>query len=107
VQRQDSFLQAFVKAEAVNFTAKPDPAPRIIQPRNPRYNALVGRFIRPLEHRVYIAIGKLFGGPTVMKGYNAVGTASCLRDMWLEFTNPVALSLDASRFDQHVSREAL
>jgi hypothetical protein len=42
-----------------------------------------------------------------MKGYNAVGTASCLRDMWLEFTNPVALSLDASRFDQHVSREAL
>jgi hypothetical protein len=107
ITKADSFLQSFVKAEAVNFTAKPDPAPRIIQPRNPRYNALVGRFIRPLEHRVYRAIANLFGGPTVMKGYNAVSTASCLREMWQEFTQPVALSLDASRFDQHVSREAL
>lgn len=107
VNRGDSFLQSFVKAEAVNFTAKPDPAPRIIQPRNPRYNAMVGRFIRPLEHRVYSGIAKLFGGPTVMKGYNAVSTASCLRDMWREFTQPCALSLDASRFDQHVSVDAL
>lgn len=105
--RLDARLQSFVKAEAVNFTAKPDPAPRIIQPRNPRYNAAVGRFIRPLEHRVYGAIAELFGGPTVMKGYNAVGTARCLRDMWDGFSQPVALSLDASRFDQHVSAEAL
>jgi len=103
----DARLQSFVKAEAVNFTAKPDPAPRIIQPRNPRYNAVVGRFIRPLEHRVYGAIAELFGGPTVMKGYNAIGTARCLREMWDEFSQPVALSLDASRFDQHVSAEAL
>ncbi|UQZ09601.1 putative RNA-dependent RNA polymerase [Freshwater macrophyte associated tombus-like virus 1] len=103
----DARLQSFVKAEAVNFTAKPDPAPRIIQPRNPRYNAFVGRFIRPLEHRVYKGIAELFGGPTVMKGYNAIGTAKCLRDMWDEFSQPVALSLDASRFDQHVSSDAL
>jgi hypothetical protein len=105
--RRDARLQAFVKAEAVNFTAKPDPAPRIIQPRDPRYNAFVGRFIRPVEHRVYRGIAKLFGGPTVMKGYNASGTAACLREMWDEFSQPVALSLDASRFDQHVSVEAL
>lgn len=107
IERKDSFLQSFVKAEAVNFTAKPDPAPRIIQPRNPRYNALVGRFIRPLEHRVYGGIAEVFGGPTVMKGYNAVTTAACLWDMWSEFNQPVALSLDASRFDQHVSVPAL
>lgn len=103
----DARLQAFVKAEAVNFTAKPDPAPRLIQPRNPRYNAFVGRYIRPIEHRVYEGIAELFGGPTVMKGYNAIGTAKCLRDMWDEFSQPVALSLDASRFDQHVSADAL
>jgi hypothetical protein len=103
----DARLQSFVKAEAVNFAAKPDPAPRIIQPRNPRYNAFVGRYIRPLEHRVYDGIAEIFGGPTVMKGYNAASTARCLRDMWDEFSQPVALSLDASRFDQHVSRDAL
>lgn len=107
INKRDSFLQAFVKAEAVNFTAKPDPAPRIIQPRSARYNAFVGRYIRPLEHRVYEGIAKLFGGPTVMKGYNAAQVARHIRDMWNEFNQPIALSLDASRFDQHVSTEAL
>lgn len=107
VQRTDAYLQSFVKAEAVNFTAKPDPAPRIIQPRSARYNACVGPYIRPLEHRIYGAIGRMFGGPTVMKGYNATEVAGHLRGMWDEFNQPVALSLDASRFDQHVSTSAL
>lgn len=107
LDKRDSYLSSFVKAEAVNFTAKPDPAPRIIQPRGARYNAVVGRFLRPLEHRVYNAIARLFKGPTVMKGYNAVQVAGLLWDMWCEFTHPVALMLDASRFDQHVSTEAL
>lgn len=107
VNKLDACLQSFVKAEAVNFTAKPDPAPRIIQPRGVRYNAFIGRFIRPLEHRVYAGIAELYGGPTVMKGYNAEGTAAALRGMWEAFEEPVALSLDASRFDQHVSLDAL
>lgn len=107
LEQRDSYLQSFVKAEAVNFTAKPDPAPRIIQPRGARYNAFVGRYLRPLEHRLYAGIAKLFRGPTVMKGYNAAQTAQHLRDMWDEFVDPVCLMLDASRFDQHVSAEAL
>lgn len=36
---RDSYIQAFVKAEKINFSAKKDPAPRVIQPRSPRYNA--------------------------------------------------------------------
>lgn len=107
VVRADSYLQSFVKAEAVNFSAKPDPAPRIIQPRTPRYNVMVGKYLRPLEHRVYRAIAKVFGGPTVMKGYNAVTTAETLHDMWSKFDTPCCVMLDASRFDQHVSRQAL
>lgn len=103
----DSFLSSFVKAEAVNFTAKPDPAPRLIQPRSPRFNAAVGRYLRPLEHRVYAAIASIFRGPTVMKGYNAVQTAANLWDMWQCFTDPAVVRLDASRFDQHVSHSAL
>lgn len=105
--RRDSHVRAFVKAEAVNFTAKPDPAPRIIQPRDPRYNLSVGPYIKPLEHRLYAAVARVFGGPTIMKGYNAVGVASCIVDAWGAFSDPIAVSLDASRFDQHVSREAL
>lgn len=98
---------AFVKAEKINFTAKPDPAPRVIQPRDPRYNVEVGRYLRPLEHRMYKAIARVFGGPTVMKGYNAEDVAKEMRKMWDDFGDPVAIGLDASRFDQHVRPEML
>lgn len=97
----------FVKAEKINFSAKSDPAPRAIQPRNPRYNVEVGRYLRPLEHHLYEAIGEAFGGPTVMKGYSAEGVAQELRGMWEEFNSPIAIGLDASRFDQHVRAEML
>lgn len=99
--------KAFVKAEKINFTAKPDPAPRVIQPRDPRYNVEVGVYLRPLEHAVYKATADLYGGPTVMKGYNAEGVANELRGMWESFTDPIAVGLDASRFDQHVRPEML
>lgn len=107
LKKPDSYLSSFVKAEAVNFTAKPDPAPRLIQPRSPRFNAVVGRYLRPLEHKVYAAISSIFRGPTVMKGYNAEQTAVHLRGMWDEFHTPAVVMLDASRFDQHVSKSAL
>lgn len=99
--------KAFVKAEKINFTAKPDPAPRVIQPRDPRYNVEVGVFVRPLEHRLYQAIAETHGGPTVMKGYNAEEVATHIRAMWDSFADPVAVGLDASRFDQHVRPEML
>lgn len=99
--------KAFVKAEKINFSAKPDPAPRVIQPRDPRYNVEVGVYLRPLEHAIYKAIQETYGGPTVMKGYSAEGVASAMRAMWDQFSDPVAVGLDASRFDQHVRPEML
>lgn len=99
--------KAFVKAEKIDFTSKPDPAPRVIQPRDPRYNVEVGVYLRPLEHAIYKAIADVYGGPTVMKGYNAEGVACEMRAMWEEFRDPVAVGLDASRFDQHVRPEML
>lgn len=107
VEVRDANLRTFVKAEKVNFTAKPDPAPRVIQPRSPRFNVEVGRFLKPIEKLVYRAIAKAWGGPTVLKGLNATQTATVLRSMWDEFSQPVGLGLDASRFDQHVSADAL
>lgn len=99
--------KAFVKAEKINFTAKADPAPRVIQPRDPRYNVEVGVYLRPLEHAIYKAIADVYGGPTVMKGYNAEGVAREMLGMWESFQDPVAVGLDASRFDQHVRPEML
>jgi len=107
IDKADATIKAFVKAESLNLHSKPDPAPRIIQPRGPRYNLCVGRYLKPAEHALYKAVAQVWGGPTIMKGYNAAGTARALRDMWDSIEDPVAVGLDASRFDQHVSVDAL
>ncbi len=107
IERSDSFLSSFVKAEKINFSAKPDPAPRVIQPRRPRYNVEVGCYLKPIEHRVYKAIAKTFGEPTVMKGYNAEDLGRVVEKKWESFAHPAAIGLDASRFDQHCSSTAL
>lgn len=107
ITRRDSHVSTFVKAEKVNFTAKPDPAPRVIQPRDPRYNLMVGRYLKPFEKNMFDAVALCFGYKVVCKGLNAEGTALQLRENWEHYRSPVAIGLDASRFDQHVSREAL
>lgn len=107
IRPQDSFLKTFVKAEKINTTLKSDPVPRVIQPRSPRYNVEVGRYLRPIEKLVYKEIDALFAGPTIMSEYNAFRQAEVLRSKWEMFSNPACVGLDASRFDQHVSQQAL
>lgn len=107
VEMKDACLTTFVKAEKINFTAKSDPAPRVIQPRTPRYNAMVGCYLKRLEKAIYRGIAEVYGDTTVLKGQNAEGTAALLRSKWESFQDPVAVGLDASRFDQHVSKDAL
>lgn len=107
INRRDATIKAFVKAEFINTDDKPDPDPRVISPRDPRYNVEVGRYLRPIEHRIYSAIADIFGEPTVLKGYNAHQIGKIFEDKWNKYRRPVAIGLDASRFDQHVSVDAL
>lgn len=107
LSQRDARLKTFIKAEKVNFTDKPDPAPRVIQPRDARYIHETGRYLKQAEKPLFRAIGHVWGGPTVMKGYTPHGVATHMRDMWNQFRDPVAVGLDASRFDQHVSADAL
>nr|UQB76128.1 RNA polymerase [Flumine tombus-like virus 14] len=104
---EDAQVHVFIKNEKTDRTTKQDPVPRVISPRSPKYNLRVGRFLKKIEHRVFKAIGDLFEHPTVMKGYDIHRTASLMREKWEMLDNPVAIGLDASRFDQHVSIEAL
>jgi len=107
IQKRDADLKCFVKAEFINSTDKPDPDPRVISPRDPRYNIEVGRYLRVVEHRIYGAIARMFRSPTVLKGYNAEQIGGIFSEKWASFSKPVAVGLDASRFDQHVSYQAL
>lgn len=104
---RDARLKTFVKAEKINLSKKPDPAPRVIQPRSPRYNVELGVYLRPFEHRAFKAVAEVFGEPTVFKGYNMEQQGRLMRDKWDMYYEPVAIGLDASRFDQHVSVSAL
>jgi hypothetical protein len=104
---EDAELRVFVKYEKTDRTTKTDPVPRIISPRDPKFNIRVGRYLRPLEKRIFKSIAKLYGHTTVFKGMNAVESARVIKEKWDSFREPVAVGLDASRFDQHVSREAL
>lgn len=106
VNRVDARLTTFVKAEKVDL-AKGDPAPRVIQPRTPRYNLEVGRYLKHLEKPIYRSLAALWGSTTVFKGLNGVERGRALWAKWMEFDDPVAVGLDASRFDQHVSVDAL
>lgn len=107
IRRKDAYVSTFVKAEKINFTAKVDPAPRVIQPRSPRYNLEVGRYLKPFEKELCRGFRRMFGYEVILKGLNADGVAGCLHENWLAYKDPVAVGLDASRFDQHVSKEAL
>jgi hypothetical protein len=103
----DSYLSTFVKAEKINSTLKPDPPPRVIQPRGQRYNIEVGRYLKPLEPRLMKCIDKLWGSKTAIKGYTVEKVGQIMAAKAARFREPVFVGLDASRFDQHCSREAL
>jgi len=104
---KDAEIRVFVKCEKTDHTSKVDPVPRVISPRSARYNIEVGRFLRRIENRVFKSLGELFGHTTVIKGVDARESARLLSEKWGMFTHPVAVGLDASRFDQHVSQAAL
>jgi hypothetical protein len=80
---------------------------RVISPRSPRFNVELGRYLKPLEKLLYKSVGDVFGEPTILKGYNAARTAEILRMKWEKYGKPIAVSIDAKRFDQHVSTQAL
>jgi hypothetical protein len=114
LRRGHATIRAFVKNEKVKFErsgAKSDPAPRLIQPRHPMFNVELGRYTRAVENDIFAAMAKVCktvdGGKVVAKGLCPLGVGKLVESKWRCFKDPVVISLDASRFDQHVSVDAL
>jgi len=101
--RKDSIVKFFIKCEKVDTTNKEDPVPRGISPRDPRYHVELGRYIKPVEKKIYRVIDKMFGHPTVFKGLNSYTRAKLMREKWDGLNDPVALDIDVMRFDQSVN----
>lgn len=102
----ESRLSSFVKAEKIDPTAKVNPDPRMIQARNSRFNLSIGVYLRPIEHELY-RLTDSFMLPVLGKGLNQKQRAEYLKQKMDCFVNPVVYSIDASRFDQHVSEQQL
>jgi len=104
VRKFDSRVKFFVKAEKV---CKVGAVPRGISPRDARYNIVLGVYLKCAESHIFKAINSLYGETVVAKGLNAVERGQLLHDKFRRFADPVVVGLDASRFDQHVSKQAL
>jgi hypothetical protein len=107
VQRKDSYCATFTKFEKLNISKKTDPDPRVIQPRDPRFNVAIGVYIRPLEGALFKIINRIFGETTIFKGLNARQQGETIARIWRRFDRPLAVSLDCVRQDQHMSIAAL
>ncbi len=104
--RKDADLCPFPKFEKQSLLK----APRIINPRSARYNLVLGKYLKTNEKLYYKAINKVWDScttHTVIKGLNVFDQASVMRAKWDRFSAPVALGLDATKFDMHVSAAAL
>lgn len=103
--RELARLAFFTKFESTMHVKKQ--VPRIISPRSFGYNYLLGRYIRPVEHKIFDALQELGGyeDPVIAKGLTQQAKAQLivnkLRPGW------VCVGLDASRFDQCVGAELL
>lgn len=103
LRRCDGHPSIFIKPEKWHEW-KPG---RAISARDPRYGLLLGCFLKPLEHEVYRAIDLVYGAATIMKGYTPERRAAVISGHWAHFKDPVAVGQDFSKFDQHISVEAL
>lgn len=106
LERQDGRVRMFIKADKI--TAEEEKMPRAIQFRNTRFVVDAMRYLKPFEERLYKTNGL---GPTetlcVAKGLNQTQRGNTLRTKWDAFADPVALLLDASKWDAHVTIELL
>lgn len=107
---KDAYCKMFVKAERVNGLEKRNPDPRAIQFRGPKYCVALAAFLHPIEHHLYLSDFASVGvekSRNIAKGLNSVQRAELLVRKMAQFQDPVVISIDASRFDKHVSKELL
>ncbi len=103
---RDASIQSFVKAEKLDPFTKDNPDPRMIQARSPRYNLMIAKYLRPIEHCIYNVVGSS-GLRQVAKGLNQRQRAELIVRKFDQFHRPVCFSIDCSRWDKHVSLEVL
>lgn len=103
LEAKDAMTRAFTKVEKKADGAKD---PRMIQYRSTRFNLMLGRFTRPMEKVLY-RMRDSHGNKLIAKGMNNRQRANHLWNLWNQIDDPVALSLDLTRWDLHCNVDLL
>lgn len=98
---KDATISAFVKMEKLQILLK-NGDPRMIQTRHPVFHLVFSQMTKPVEHALMHLKDPVTGGVMIAKGLNLNQRAQVLKDLWVARINPVAISLDLSRWDMHV-----
>jgi len=112
VRGRDAQLKPFLKAEKIWCGAK-QAKPRMICPRDPRYNLAVASRLKPFEHWLWgrLTLSSLYKGMPntrlVLKGLSPMQRATVLRKKFDSFDGCVVFEIDGKGFEAHVGRPAL
>lgn len=89
------------KSHVMDFTC-----PRCIQYRSKRYCLPLATYLHPLEHYLYSWMDSS-GSPIFAKSRNMQQRGADILAKMSMFNNPIAISLDHSKFDSHVNKKLL
>jgi hypothetical protein len=99
VKEIHAHFRTFMKVEKVPMNK----SPRTIQPRSPIYNIGLGRYLKHSEKPIFRAMAKVYRQRyVVFKGLNANEMGEEMWGLWEKYIDPVAVGIDASRFDASV-----
>lgn len=110
VRGSDSYLRAFLKAEKLGVGKWSKP--RMIFPRDPRYNLALASYLKPLEHWLWgrLTAKRLFKGSNtrvVGKGLSPRQRANLIVRKFKQFEDCVVFEVDGKAFEAHVSSRQL
>lgn len=103
--RRESRTSLFIKWEKTVHNKRQ--VPRVINPRSPLFNILLGRYLHPVEPLIFSALRSMTGQdePIIAKGLTMEEKGAIIAKNFED--GYVAVGLDASRFDQSISKELL
>jgi hypothetical protein len=105
----DAKLSGFLKGEKFNPVVK-CAKPRLINPRNPRFNLVLASYLKPLEHMLWSKWVYGHGCPksrVSAKGLNMVRRANLIRRKMEEVGDCIVFEVDGKAFEAHVGSEQL
>lgn len=114
---KDAYIKMFLKDDKYpntwgigEYLGQPEEtsygAPRCIQYRNKRYCLRLATYLHPIEEHCY-HVQDWTETPVIAKGRNLRQRGEDLRTKWDSFVDPIALLLDHSKFDAHVTEQLL